>query len=511
MNDNSPRLLVLWSGVPPPPAVASEFRRRGLEVKAVSDADQIRAHIPLSRALVVCVGLTAQRDVTSTLLACAESVVIHGVELWIVPENADVSKKVQEELFTKFLKYFGNRKVTLPFNLHPDFETLKSGPHRIPEACARCTPGPRPKADLRFTPDINTINKKYGPTLVELLRRAFNDCDQIELEELSGGYSAKVFKVHASFEKRRLVNRPLPFYAKYDLIFKIKQELRNYENLVEAAVPFNLRPNPDPSRCIRRGYTHGLIVGNFVEYSEPLWEAARRGHSGGPIYSLFDQAFKSWRLNSQREIHQSIFDDLDTARIPIDVDRIDESRCDLASSLGATKTPNELLSILKRLPPLPHRKGVIHGDLHVGNVRARGNDAVLIDFYSVNSGAPLAFDPATLEVSLAFAKYEDNDLDGDWKATILKLYDPSTFLKPPEPALQQHKREWLWNCVRQLRTIGLSREEPDGIREYQTAIAIVLLRRMIHRADKRYPELRFAFGYVIAEILLLNLAAHAGI
>src|SRR5208283_4765563 len=120
-------------------------------------------------------------------------------------------------------------------------------------------------------------------------------------------------------------------------------------------------------------------------------------------------------------------------------------------------------------------------------------------------------DPATLEVSLAFAKYKNGDLDSEWNDTIAKLYDPSTFLKPPEPALQQHKHEWLWNCVRQLRTIALSREESDGTHEYQTAIAFVLLRRMIYRSDRRYPEYRFAVGYLIAESLLLNLAREAGI
>ncbi|MBZ5539834.1 MAG: phosphotransferase [Acidobacteriia bacterium] len=511
MNDHAPRLIVLWSGAPPSDVIETEFQRRGLELRIVSNANEVRAHLPLSRALVFCVPTLNQQGVTAILLACAESVVVHGLDLWILPEDEAVGKKVQEEMYTAFKRFFSGREVSLQFRLAPHFEELKAAPHLIPEACARYRPGPRPKADLKLSPKPTVITRKYGPTLAELLRRSFNDCVQIELEELSGGYSAKVFKVHASFEQRRLVNRPLPFYAKYDLLFKINQELQNYEDLVEAAVPFNLRPNLDPSRCIRRGYTHGLIVGNFVEYSEPLWEAARRGHGAGPIYSLFDQAFKSWRLNSQRETHQSIFQDLDAANIRIEVDRIDERRIEHVKALGAKTTPNELLSVLKRLPALPHRKGVIHGDLHVGNVRARGNDAVLIDFYSVNSGAPLAFDPATLEVSLAFAKYENGDVDSDWKDTIARLYDPSTFLKPPEPALQQHKREWLWNCVRQLRTIALSREEPDGTREYQTAITFVLLRRMIYPSDKRYPESRFAVGYLIAESLLLNLASEAGI
>lgn len=480
-------------------------------MKYVSCEAEVRSDLALSRALVCCISRQDQERAMICILACAESAVVHGLDLWIVPEDEIVGKTVQEKLFTAFGKFFRRTRFTLPFQLGPDFLGLEATPHQIPESCARGSPGPRPKGDLAFTPASDQIVREYGSTLVELLKRSFNDCDQIELERISSGYSAKVFKVHARFERRRLVNRPLPFYAKYDLLTKIERELQNYEDLVEAAVPFNLRPNPDAARCIRRGYTHGLIVGNFVEYSESLWEAARRGHGAGPIYSLFDQAFKSWRLSSQTETHQSIFQDLDTAKIRIDVEAIGSQRMELARSLGATRTPNELLAILKRLPPLPHRKGVIHGDLHVDNVRARGNDAVLIDFYSVNSGAPLAFDPATLEVSMAFAKYEDSDADSDWRETIDKLYDPSTFLKPPEPALQQHKREWLWNCVRQLRTIGLSREEPDGIREYQTAIAFVLLRRMRYPSDERYPEFRFAVGYGIAERLLQNLANSAGI
>src|SRR5208283_4848257 len=116
------------------------------------NADDVQMNLPLSCALIFFVPTNNQQGATSILLACAESAVVHGLELWIVPEDEAVGKKVQEEMYAAFKRFYGRRTVTLPFRLVPQFEALEAAPHLVAEACARCMPGPRPKAGLKFTP-----------------------------------------------------------------------------------------------------------------------------------------------------------------------------------------------------------------------------------------------------------------------------------------------------------------------------------------------------------------------
>lgn len=492
------RSLIIWIGPDPPPAVAAEFTTRGLNLASASAAN-VPSLVPTARALV-CIATSGDCPEVVALFEHCQNAVLSGLQLFIVPSDTRVSRAIQERIHQTYTTYFrGRPDARLPFQLVSP-ETLTSSPCALAESCTRWDAGPPPNQSLAIP--LSSADS----TLQLLLQRAFNDCRNLTMEPLGGGYSARVFKVHATFERRRLVDLPVPYYAKFDRLQKIGKELTNYEELVEAAVPFNLRPNPDYRRCIREGYTHGLIVGNFVEQSEPLWQTARRGQSGPAIFSLFDQAFKSWRLSSYCELKESLVFRLEEQGIRIQESQFRTSVLELASKLGLKSSVSDLAAALRSLAPQPYRKGTIHGDLNVENVRTHGADPVLIDFYSVRPSAPLAYDPATLEVSLAFRKYGPKDVDSDWRKTIETLYQPEHFLRPPEPALRSDRREWLWNAIRHIRMIGLAAEE--STREYQTAVCFALLSRLRHPASQRYTEYRFAIGLLAAEKLLTDLEEH---
>jgi hypothetical protein len=495
------RGLIIWIGPTPSSALEAEFVARRLSLAFPTSSTDLVGSFPMARALV-CVATASSCPEVDLFLASCPDAVLNGLRLFVVPGDPAIGRTIQEMIHKNYTIYtHGKKAAGLPFELTQDLASISSPPHSLAESCARWRSGPSVNQTLPI--QLSPKTPAPPPMLKLLLQRAFNDCRSIELEQLSGGYSAKVYKVHATFEQRRLVDRPVPYYAKYDRLHKIDKELSNYENLVEAAVPFNLRPNPDYRRSIREGYTHGLIVGNFVEQSEPFWQTARRGHSGSAVFSLFDHAFKSWRLSSYCEAKESLISGLEKQGWKLDEADFQLETVELARKRGLLRPRNELIAKLRSIKPRPYRKGTIHGDLTAENVRTRGSDPVLIDFYSVRPSAPLAYDAATLEVTLAFRKYGKNDGDQDWRKTIESLYAPAQFHRPPEPAQRSHRREWLWNAVRHIRMIALAAEESS--REYQTAIAFVLLSRLRHPPSERYTEERFATSLLIADHLIADL------
>src|ERR1039458_8047983 len=119
-----------------------------------------------------------------------------------------------------------------------------------------------------------------------LLQRGFPDCRCIVTQSLTLGKSgATVLKVHPVFEAAAYGNSTRPLYAKLDSLQRIKQEMEKYATYVESAIPFFMRPNLIRSRCVLagQGYRKGLIVGNFVEHSEPIIQAISRGSAGLPL------------------------------------------------------------------------------------------------------------------------------------------------------------------------------------------------------------------------------------
>jgi hypothetical protein len=338
-------------------------------------------------------------------------------------------------------------------------------------------------------------------------KRAFWDCRSVQIKSMDDGLSAtNACSVQAVFKNSLAGPRPLPFFAKIDDVEKINKELDHYKQYVFHFIPFNLRPNIDSYRCIR-GHKKGILVGNFVEQSESLWDALRRGNAPTIIYSLFDNALRSWRMQAV-EKEDNLLKCIGDVEV-FDPSRVSSVRLKRARTNGATREPHELHGLLARLPKQKYLDGPIHGDLHAKNVMVRGGDAILIDFALTRSG-PLVADPASLEVGLAFEVTDKDDDDPGWKELMDTLYSTEWLGKPLPPAREPRPREWLWNAIRQIRLFALS--EKTSAYEYSTVVAMCLLRRSMYpgKLGSDSDDFRKAYAYVLAEKIIVDIAKNSG-
>lgn len=468
------RTRVIWKGKER--WALTEFAQRGLFVQ--NDAADAFKDLATVRALAIHQEDGDPSSVEQLLRESGADLLNHGVSIFGIAANdlaagalrqAAVSAGFAESVYIR----------TAP----PD--------HEIAEKIARLQPGPAANRSLEIT---GAAASTLSVTARLFLQRAFFDCSSISIEPLTGGRSASVFSVHARFTDSVVGPRPLPFFAKVDSRDKIDSEGFNYRFYAEHFIPFNLRPNLDPKRCLS-GKDVGILVGNFVEKSESLIDAARRGHAQTALFSLFDNTLRGWRLQatSSQGIVPAMSGVFSAAKLLAIPDRHPEAR-----RLGATKTPQELEALLKALPIRPYLSAPMHGDLTPFNVRVRGHDAILIDLAHTKQG-PLVADAASLEVGLAFEAGDDTD-DKGWSELMDTLYSRDCLLRPPVPPREPRAREWLWSSIRQIRVVALAEEVSPF--EYATALAIYLLRRAMFPADSPADGFRRAYAYVLAERLI---------
>lgn len=489
------RSLVLWLGPAPDDNVRRELRHRDLQVEVVAAGDACE-RLRFARALVAVFDPAAPDAAIAVLRALAASALDHGLQLWaLAPDDAALAHLA--EGWTR-LKHYARTRVTL---------RAAPPPHEIPERIARWDPGPAeaPALAIEWESEADGSAQTEDPRAALLFRRAFHDCRSIAVQRLDGGRSARVFRVHAVLDNSLVGPRPLPFFAKFDAPHKILRERENYALYVAGFVPFNLRPNLDERRCLV-GATRGLLVGNFVERSESLWEVARRGTGQAALHSLFERALQGWSLQAYTglPVERPVLAEL----LGGPRREVSDERLSAARALGLQRAPTELLAALQALPMTPHRVGPMHGDLHAHNVQVRDGDATLIDFYSTRIG-PLVADSASLEVSLAFQAYGGpggGDAEG-WRAFVDRLYQPAHLAACPPPLATPDPRGWLWDCVRHIRRVALaSRTSP---REYEAVLAFYLFRRATFATESRLPGDgdRRAYALLIAERILEAIGA----
>jgi hypothetical protein len=375
--------------------------------------------------------------------------------------------------------------------------------HEVPERLARHDPGPQPntRLDIQMASNREPIRDQDRP----LFQRAFHDCRKIVLSELSGGRSrARVFSVHATLDNSVAGAWPQPLFVKLDGVEKVIKEDDNY-HVYAPFVPFGLRPS---IRGRVLGSARGLLIGDFADRSESLWDLVRRNLASSAISSLFEITLGGWRAQAYAidEAKGSVAKALEHARFCAP-SRIKTSYLEYAKTRGVRATPDQLWTALCSLDQT-YRVAPMHGDLHGENVRVRNGNAILIDFASVAPG-PLTADLAALESWFAFElppeeRGEDyqNEL---WRSVIDRLYTPATFLHPPEPSDPTSPYCWLISTVRQIRHLGIAVQSCPT--EYQTAVAVSLLRRCMWDNGCAADKFRRAHGYVIAAGLTTDLKA----
>lgn len=363
----------------------------------------------------------------------------------------------------------------------------------IAERAARWDPQ-RPEGDVRLDGDQAERGKS-------LLRRAFADCSSISLERIGGGFSgAYVFRVHAVFQDSVAGPRPLPFFAKVDDARAVSDELQKYQRYVDRFIPFYLRPHLDYSRCIICP-SGGILVGDFVEHSEPLRSVLKGDRGRQALGCLFEETLRGWHAQAEQHVGN-----VPRAIHQFKIEKFPEDRVRSAMDQGACWSPEQLVTRLAELEPIAYRQGSIHGDLICGNVQVRGGDAILIDFLTTRLG-PIVADPASLEVDVVFSHHSAKDHDG-WAQMVDRFYR-SGASRLPEVPVEPSPRAWIWQAVRQIRLHG---HAFDGERQaYNQAVATYLLRRAVFRANgetedaQQFDERRREYAYVLADSMIRSL------
>ncbi|RYD83861.1 MAG: hypothetical protein EOP84_07100 [Verrucomicrobiaceae bacterium] len=366
----------------------------------------------------------------------------------------------------------------------------------VAEAIARHHPGPAQDSRVELRGDNNFSEEDRV-----LLQRAFHDCTYVHLERMPDGTS-DVYIAHAKLGGSRVGPFPLPLFVKIDKRSRAKRERDHYGECTTSFIPFYARPNLHLHRCLMGAY-RGIIVGDFVERSESLLELVTRGDAQSAINSLFQDALRGWRAQSYEDKEALAENVLYKNCLPHEVlDRkrslLDEYSA-IATTLGSSLNATEVARRLDALPPIRHRRGFTHGDLHCANVRARAGEAILIDFHSVGPGA-LSTDPATLEVSLCL---EFMAPEAQWLAAMNELYSMENLRTAPRPREPTTPLKPLWEAVRQIRHYGLAEQVTDY--EYCRAVAIQLIRKVAHRRNSSEQLKRRPYFIKLAAAIVLML------
>lgn len=482
---------MLWTGTPPPAAIERELAHRGL-CSVLGTGPFSTADLAAARGAVFWFDTSNIAEVAAVAREQLALMLNYGLRVDLVAFDDAVQGKLQEEL----------RDLLAVLRRRVNARTAPED-HEIPEKVARHEAGPTPRTSLRIhmLGNHEPINASDRP----LFERAFHDCREIALSELSGGRSAaRVFSVHRTVDTSIAGSWPQPYFVKLDSAAKVLQEERKYD-AYGPFVPFGLRPSLRPTVL---GADRGLLIGDFVDQSESLWDLALRNVAAPVIFSLLDVTLGGWRAQaySKDPVEGSVAEALERAGV-WKPEKFKTRYRDHAVREGVTATPEQLRYALRSLSQR-YREAPVHGDLHAENVRVQDGRAILIDLASVAMG-PLTADLAALETWLAFEcppqDRTDDYENADWRDVVDRLYSPGTFVHPPQPSDPTSRFCWLWSVVRQIRMLGIAVQTCRT--EYQSAVAVHLLRRCQWEADCGADRFRRGHGYLIAAKLTADLQA----
>jgi hypothetical protein len=488
------RSQVLWFGTPPTEEIRREYERRSLRIRVCGGGDAIE---PAGAcAAVFCFGSDVPAEVVTAAERNVRLFVDYGIRVDLVSSDDAATGRLQK-LASEAIKVQGVVVRTDP----PAYV--------LAEGAARHPAGRKPRMDL----DVRVADNREPVRApdIALLRRGFAQCGRITLVELTGGRSdARVFAVHMVVDNSNAGVWPQPAFAKLDRRDKIERESFNYDEFAKRFIPFGHRPNIDEKVI---GATRGLLVGNFVDRSESLWDLARRNGATEAVSSLFDDALSGWRNQAYANGAIAVEGAVAAAMLNeaiCEPERIKARYAEDAVLFGTAIRPDEILRQLSGLKQC-YRLAPAHGDLHGENVRVRNGKAILIDMASVIEKAPLTSDFASLETWLAFQLPPDCNPDeyGDpvWSAEIDRLYRPSAFLHPPGPCEPTSRHCWMSTVVRQIRHLGLAIQSCPT--EYQAAVAVHLLRRCQWDDGPAAERYRRTKGYAVAARLAADLEGKA--
>lgn len=377
----------------------------------------------------------------------------------------------------------------------------------LAESIARYSCGPPPNQAMEINGKISDLDNED----IILLRRSFHDCSKIYVEPIGGGKDAKhLLKIYAWMGNSEVEAAMVPYFAKISTPDKIEEEFKQYRVTAEY-LSFQYRPN---CRIERRVSTqnYACLVGNFVNDAIPLLKALKDNHHTGIIHALFEKSLRGFRrrpLLAKKSTSVTTFQKFINERIKIGElakrnDLIAKAK-EFGFKSDLIKLQNKLLAICTE----PCKTGIIHGDLHLGNVMVSGQDAIVIDFSGIILSGPLTADPATLLVSLCFDTVEKPVASfKEWRTFVDEIYDPIRLKRPISFTDKvPDKLFWVRNAVREVHHILIGCDRCKG--EIESIIACYLMRiaRLAPReSDGKNFEFKCrAYALVLAERIINSL------
>jgi uncharacterized protein associated with vWA-MoxR-VMAP ternary system len=502
------RRQVLWIGPAPTNALLVELKRRDLILNFVKQP-LVENDFIVSCAIVFCFDVHDKGASIGAINAYASLAGDHGLLIIVRASDDTFIRIAQGHLTTVQDRSPEFSEISRPIKQF----AVRAPAYQLAEWVVRHPAGPplNPALQINGVPSIAA-----GDSF--LLKRAFSDCKLITLEPLGKGLSgARVFAVYAEFPEGEAAPYPLPYFAKIDGSERVLREYSAYDRFVSRYVPFNQRPNFDTKRCIL-GVTDGILVGDFIDGSEALADVMVPNGARNVIHSLFDDALRGWRQQSYRRNDR-------VALLPkirpdiVEPERIKQRHFETAKMFGAKMSPEDLVRLVETLPSHQYRRGPVHGDLNTQNIRVRGTEAVLIDFYKANVG-PLVADLASLEVAICFSmeadihwnladhsEYERSARFTEWRRHIDQLFVVShEFAMVPPLQEQPCSHTWMWSACRQLRLMAHYIEPEDSA--YARVLALYMLRMAMFPEDEsaivpHSPDsIVRSYAYVAAERIL---------
>jgi hypothetical protein len=480
------RRHVLWVGESTP--VSAPFIERRLATKHL-EIDEVSGAMDKARALIIALRRGELDMLRQALRNCAETALNHGL-IVVALLDSDMDFESAEALLGEF-SFAKLIRVEFATNLIDVAESIARASHEVGPSCGTVT----------ITGDLSHVSAASQL----LLTRAFHDCESIQVEPLDGGFVTEcALRVHGWLRGSRVGPRPMPFFVKVGTLREIAIERQNYAMFADLYIPFNLRPNLIPDRCVR-GSERALIVGNFVEDAISLREALRSGQGSTAIFSLFENTLRGFRMQPFTPGNSPTTGLGYFIRNRCWAENIHPDIVGLAANFGLKRTPAELQdALVAAAGEIKYLSGPYHGDLHAGNVMVRTRDAIVIDLASADFG-PLTADPAALEVSLVFDGMPASMEFGVWRLFVDQLFATLPSLRPPVPEAKPTAFSWLYRAVRELRhiLIGFDSIEPEAT----VVLAAYLMRfARFHQKTITSPasanECRHAYALVVAEKLL---------
>lgn len=455
---------VLWLGSELSDEFKGECIKHGLSLRVVTE-HQIEGESPKARMLLVEVPLE-HPDFIPQFERLIDIAALCGLSVGLVlPANLpeELEPPIYEEYYRRCRDIKKeDKRVTVFYHRFWD---------RIAASIAALRPELGINPHLKITGDVPDDVK-----MLSLLKRAFCDEEEIHLKSLEGGKSgARVWSVERVDSNG---NQSVPLVAKAHLREKISAENSLY-TFVEKYVSKRHHATLNKLRCVE-GKSEGLSVYDLIDNAQPFREALKGGSPAPLVSALFRETLQRSHSNSTTE--ESYF----ARKIDADgVYKVLHWSPDLYEAAESARAERpEVLSVkdvrylLTTLPPMRYQVGLIHGDLHVGNlfVPLRTTEVSLIDFGRVSMGAPLALDPACLEVSLAFPP-SDFSFDLPMDSTVYSSWLRHIYTYPISTKsfyVCGVQNSWLSEALRAVR--HESQEIEPDIRVYSLSVAAFLMR-----------------------------------